>query len=181
MFSTKKAVETFKDIFESFHPIRVISHQETGNDMTYRRDISVKKYLKSKDVLWKEYQNNGVIRGLKSRNIWDKAWVHYMTRPLKEMCLDKEIFVQPKRNNHLLQLDKKYHDIKVPGLPGEIEAKRQLNLFLDEKINDYFRYISQPDKSRYHTSRLSPYITYGNVSIRQIWQTCAKEKTPNPK
>ena len=173
----QEVVETFKEIFDGFQVIRVISHQETGNDITYKRDISVKRYLKTKEVPWKEYQNNGVIRGLKSRNIWDKAWVHYMTRPMKEISIDKEIFLCLDKNDNLPKLDKKYLEIKVPGPPGETEAKKQLNLFLDEKINDYFRYISQPDKSRYHTSRLSPYITYGNVSIRQIWQTCAKEKS----
>ena len=172
----QEVVQVLEEIANKYDVVRVISHQETGNDMSYKRDISVKKSLKSKKVPWKEYQNNGVIRGLKTRSIWDKSWVHYMTRPQKEIIIEDNLFIFPTGTENFLELEKKYHDVKIPSPPGETEAKVQLNLFLDEKINDYFRYISQPDKSRYHTSRLSPYITYGNISIRQIWQTCAKEK-----
>ena len=171
-----EVIEILKSLESRFQVKEVLSHQETGNDITYQRDKDVQKFLSSKDIKWKQYQNNGVIRGLKTRNIWDKKWVYYMTRPIKNIEIDKDYFIQ-LNDGHFEELKTKFASTPLQNIPGETQAKKELSLFLSEKINDYFRYISMPDKSRYHTSRLSPYITYGNISIRQIWQTCAAKKS----
>ena len=54
------------------------SHEETGNNFSYRRDQKVAAWCRSYGITWKELQNHGVIRRLKSRNGWSKRWDLHM-------------------------------------------------------------------------------------------------------
>lgn len=51
---------------------------------------------------------------------------------------------------------------------GETEANNVLNSFLSERHIGYIKNISRPEESRIHCSRLSPYLAWGNLSIRQV-------------
>ena len=101
-----------------------------------------------------------------------------MTRPIKKINIPSDVFTNIDDRKELEILIKKQNGTKLELIPGETESFVALNKFLNEKVNDYFKNISFPEKSRYHTSRLSPYIAYGNISIRQIWQECQRTK-PN--
>ena len=58
---------------------------------------------------------------------------------------------------------------------GTTSGLRYLDSFLDNRIDKYQNNISKPELSRINCSRLSPYISWGNLSVRYIWQR-AKEK-----
>jgi deoxyribodipyrimidine photo-lyase len=49
-------------------------------------------------------------------------------------------------------------------------AKRYMNSFFKERVIDYSKNISKPEKARKSCSRLSPYIAWGNLSIREVFQ-----------
>ncbi len=51
--------------------------------------------------------------------------------------------------------------------PGEAGASKQLKRFLNEALTDYPAGRDRPD--RVGTSRLSPHLHFGEVSVRQIW------------
>ena len=176
----KDAELLFIELLKKYDVLRVFSHMETGNDLTYERDKAIKVLFKRHKITWKEYQHNGVIRGIKNRNSWDKSWVYFMTRPIKEVSVSPSFFTQIEINEKVDHLFRKFKNINIEVPAGEKEAFVTLKKFLNEKVNDYFKNISFPEKSRYHTSRLSPYIAYGNISIRQIWQECQRAK-PNIK
>ena len=53
---------------------------------------------------------------------------------------------------------------------GEYWAWRYLENFLKERHVNYSKHISKPLLSRKGCSRLSPYITYGNISMRMVFQ-----------
>ena len=63
---------------------------------------------------------------------------------------------------------------------GTTSGLRYLDSFLDDRIDKYQNNISKPELSRTSCSRLSPYISWGNLSVRYIWQR-AKEKLSNGK
>jgi deoxyribodipyrimidine photo-lyase len=52
---------------------------------------------------------------------------------------------------------------------GEL-AWRYLDSFVKERYVNYSKHISKPALSRKGCSRLSPYLTYGNISMRMIYQ-----------
>jgi len=51
--------------------------------------------------------------------------------------------------------------------PGEAGASEQLNRFLEEALSDYPTGRERPDRPG--TSRLSPHLHFGEVSVRQVW------------
>ena len=50
--------DVIKYILDSYDIDSVFSHEETGNAITYDRDIMMGKYLRSKSITWTEYPTN---------------------------------------------------------------------------------------------------------------------------
>ncbi|MEM1296823.1 MAG: deoxyribodipyrimidine photo-lyase, partial [Verrucomicrobiota bacterium] len=50
------------------------SHEETGNRMTYNRDLRVADWCKEAGVEWTEIPQNGVERPIYSRDGWAARW-----------------------------------------------------------------------------------------------------------
>ena len=53
---------------------------------------------------------------------------------------------------------------------GSTMAWKYANSFFESRHSDYMFNISKPEASRTSCSRLSPYIAWGNISIRQVFQ-----------
>ena len=62
-----EALNFFDEINKKFKICSILSHEETGNNWTYQRDIAVKKWCKAHSINWSESQQFGVIRKLKNR------------------------------------------------------------------------------------------------------------------
>ena len=58
------------------------SHQETGNAWTFRRDRAVGAWARAHAIAWSELPQQGVIRGLQSRDGWARRWDVMMARPM---------------------------------------------------------------------------------------------------
>lgn len=169
------SVAIFSAIFRNYTVSKVLSYVETGNKISFDRDIKVKEVCDSHGIPWLEFQCNGVIRKLNSRMEWDLRWYHFMEQSLdqpnltqlKNIQLDKAYFSQYALN--LCPMDLKFqHPLFQKG--GENMAWRYLSGFFDNRGINYSKHISKPLLSRKSCSRLSPYIAYGNLSIRQVYQ-----------
>ena len=55
-------------------------------------------------------------------------------------------------------------------IPGEDAAHTYLKSFLGERGRNYHRHISKPELSRKSCGRLSPYLAWGNISSKQVYQ-----------
>ena len=169
-------VETvFSELLQHFDIQKVFSHQEIGNKITFDRDISMQEFFQKNKIAWKEFQMHGVIRKLKSREHWDKRWEAVM-RDTPKITNESELNLI-SLNNDL------YNTIKGESLPNEITtsnknfqqggenlAWRYLDSFVKERYVNYSKHISKPALSRKGCSRLSPYLAYGNISMRMVYQ-----------
>ena len=54
------------------------SHEETGSNWTYQRDLRVRAWCRAEGIRWHELRNHGVQRRLVSRNGWAKNWDQFM-------------------------------------------------------------------------------------------------------
>lgn len=167
-----EVIPVFQKIISLYDVKNVYSHQETGTWLTYQRDIEVKKFLKEKGIRWKEFQNNAVIRGLKNRDKWNERRNEYLSKKLENPQLERlkpftifrdilekfspDKFISSLNFNHQMQKG------------GETEAYKVLLSFLNERHIGYTKNISRPEESRINCSRLSPYLAWGNLSIRQV-------------
>lgn len=154
---------------------QIFSHQETGLKCTFDRDLSIKAFCESQNIQWTEYRQDGVVRGLRQRNNWPDRWEQDMTAPFVTPDLEKLKTVDFDWSEiRFWQADtlpenyKQYQEGFQEG--GELLARRYWRSFLDERIDDYSRHLSKPTESRRSCSRLSPYIAYGCISVREIYQ-----------
>lgn len=170
-----EAMVVFNAIARHYHIQTIFSHQEVGNRLTYQRDLSMQSLCKTKAIEWKEYQLHGIIRKLKSRKTWQASWQKKMTEPPR--------FVEEDNWNILKLPDEIYNAIKGEPLPtvittpnknfqqgGEALAWRYMDSFIKERYVNYSKHISKPALSRKGCSRLSPYLAYGNISMRMVYQ-----------
>lgn len=165
----------FNSLLSTYDIKTIFSHQETGNKLTYDRDIAMQIFCNTNHILWNQYQTNGVVRGLKSRKNWDKLWRDFMSASPQIIKED---------NCNIVQLDNQfYQQHKGDNLPntitesnpnfqegGETLAWRYLDSFLKTRYQNYSKHISKPALSRTGCSRLSPYLAYGNISMRMVYQ-----------
>jgi deoxyribodipyrimidine photo-lyase len=171
------------DFFQKLHQTQkitaVFSHEETGVGTTFQRDIYLKKWFVDQEIDWKEFQCNGVVRGKKNRQDWTKQWHAFMEAPMKAIDL-KRLPAMPSLSAYFFQnrFEISDQDENIPFQKGgESEAHRTMDSFFNERFWAYAKHISKPLLSRENCSRLSPYLAWGNVSIRQVFQRYIAERS----
>ncbi|WP_218599222.1 cryptochrome/deoxyribodipyrimidine photo-lyase family protein [Polaribacter sp. NJDZ03] len=167
-----EAVSIFDYLEASFNIHTVFSYQESGTQITWNRDKQVKSFFKQYKITWQEFQRDGILRGIKNRDNWNKQWHTTMHSPVtqnrysvsKEVLL-KHSFLLPKT------LETAWNEYPSEFQPaGEQNAWRYLKSFVAKRGGNYQRHISKPTESRMSCSRLSPYLAWGNISIKQVFQ-----------
>ena len=166
-----EAEGVFLKLIDTFEITKVFSYQESGVQKTWDRDKKLKSIFGDNNIDWKEFQRDGIERGIKDRKGWDRRWYAWMAEdPVKNIySIGEDVklnfkFPIPSR---ILALYKKYPDYFQKA--GETKAWKLLNSFTNERGMDYHKYISKPMESRYSSGRISPYLAWGNISIKQAY------------
>ncbi|MEO7979135.1 deoxyribodipyrimidine photo-lyase [Flavobacterium sp.] len=164
----------------------VFSHQEIGNKVTFDRDIAMQFFFDDHKILWKQSQLHGVIRKLISREDCEKRWEKTMRAAPKMIelnafefeDLDPDYYQKIKGKALSTEITNRHENFQQGG---EYWAWRYLESFAKERHVNYSKHISKPDLSRKGCSRLSPYLTYGNISMRMVYQYTNQfyEASPN--
>ena len=171
---------------QNFYTINtVFSHQETGLLITFNRDKEFVRYCRNNSIHWEENINNGVLRGLLNREDWFENWEDYMNAPqiINEYHSEKLLTI-----DEIKTFENTFHITDLRTSPTKIFQKggtktgwKYANSFFEERHKEYMFNISKPALSRKSTSRLSPYIAWGNLSIRQVFQKAHDLKTESNK
>lgn len=171
----QEAFAVFKQLHSYYSIATLLSHEEIGNKVTYDRDIVIQQFCRQHHIPWKEFQHNGVVRRLSSRKHWEKLWKQKMEEEPQTANLSKITFLTVDPNWYqqhcgtALPIEiTQHHPSFQPG--GETNAWRYLQSFLQERYMNYSKHISKPALSRKSCSRISPYLSYGNISMRSIYQ-----------
>jgi len=165
-----EALEFFQEILKTYKIKNVLSYQEIGNNLTYTRDKTIAKFFKRKNINWIQNKTNGVIRGLKSRKNWKKKWMDEMKSEIVVTDLNSINKQKVKIPSTIKLFNYKYNFDKNFQPGGETYAWMYIKSFQKSRHIGYTKNISRPNESRVSCSRLSPYITYGNLSSRQVFQ-----------
>ena len=165
----------FEALQESYIIKTIYAHQEVGNNLTFQRDKSVQKFCDAHQIQWNEYTHNAGQRGGNTRLDWEKRW---------KSIMEKEPFLVSETDWNILSLpESKYLQLKGAPLSedittdhpnfqpgGESIAWKYLDGFLKKRSVNYANHISKPALSRKSCSRISPYLSYGNISMRMVYQ-----------
>jgi deoxyribodipyrimidine photo-lyase len=169
-----------------WHP-HLYSHEETGLGITYQRDKRVKKWCTAHAVEWYEFPTNGVVRGLAHRGSWDASWKRRMEHPpvgvdlANLLSLPDGVLIPGFGEGMLEEFSQKFPveafaESRQPG--GEAAGWAYLHSFVNGRLADYRKSISKPEAARRGCSRLSPYLAWGNLTIRQVMHALAEADPP---
>ncbi|MDE1998076.1 MAG: deoxyribodipyrimidine photo-lyase [Burkholderiales bacterium] len=148
------------------------AHEETGNDLTFQRDKAVGRWCRQHGVGWHEYAQFGVVRRLASRDAWQSAWEEHMSAPAwpEPVLKNQPLPWQEPPPPTAAQLG--IHELDPPQRQrgGETLGLSVLHDFLADRCAQYRGGISSPLCAPEACSRLSPYLAWGNVSMRHVVQ-----------
>jgi len=173
LFSDPESV--FDYISQNFAINTVLSYRETGNLLTYERDKRMARALKTKGITWIEYQQSNIRRGRVDRSRWQEQWHDTVNSQPDNPDLSELIFAETEFPQRFRMPDKLISQLNVsaegfqPG--GESNAERYLYSFLTSRHLAYMKNISKPELSRKSCSRLSPFISWGNITPRQVYKS----------
>lgn len=176
----------FEQLLSHYQIKHVTSYEETGNLLSFQRDLGLKKWFKQKGIKWKEVKNNGVQRALKNTKDWLPQFESYMRAPLVKPNLDalklapySEEIAKALYPNPLHKEVFKSKEGFQKG--GETLAFKYLHSFFNGRFVHYNEGISKPEWSRKTCSRLSPYLAWGCICARTVFHAAAQclEQTNN--
>jgi deoxyribodipyrimidine photo-lyase len=164
------------DLHRDFGITALYSHIETGIRLTFQRDLAIKDMCRKSGIPWYEFPQFGVQRGRTNRDGWASDWHSLMRAPLatpdwQGSCpfhfppqwLEPHGAIEPNE----LMAGPNPAGVQ-PG--GESAGQQYLASFLETRHKTYSTNISSPSKSRTSCSRLSPYLAWGNLSLREVYQ-----------
>ena len=169
-----EVIPVFQALQEQYEIKTLFSHEEIGNGLSFRRDLEVQRFCVHQKITWKEAPTGGVIRKLSSRKTWKKQW---------EETMRSQPFLVRETNWNVCALDPGWYDqLKGPALPleftqrnpvfqegGEFWGWKYMKGFVETRHVGYCASISKPEASRRSCSRISPYLAYGNLSMRMVY------------
>ncbi|MDG1159230.1 MAG: deoxyribodipyrimidine photo-lyase [Flavobacteriales bacterium] len=173
-------VEEGFDLLREAYTIKtVFSHEEIGIGLTFERDKRMLTYFKEKGINWKEFQHNAVIRGLKNRYRWNELWHEYMHSALihpdfNQVSKAQQGITKPERWFRETAFSSPRKKSRQAG--GVRKAWKYLESFFELRGKGYSGGISKPERSRSTCSRLSPYLAWGNLSLREVYHEALKHK-----
>lgn len=164
---------------------RLRSYQETGNDLTFRRDRAVRAWCREKGVEWVESVGSTVIRGLSA----EQKRTHQGKGPRGRLAVlpipenlrppkDKSIFSHPRGWEELTA--------SFPLLSAPLSSALQtvnegaawdtLSSFLSERGLAYSGGISSPNTAFSAGSRLSPHLAWGTISPGSVFRALDQKR-----
>ncbi len=164
--------EVFDRLHESLRFETLWSHEETGLGLTYARDRRVKTWCRRRGVRMVELPQFGVFRPLAERDGWARRWLARMNEPPTRAPerLETPAGLDPGRPHAPEELGMA-PTARCRVQPGGMAAARDtLDGFLAQRHRGYRTGMSSPLDAWDACSRLSPYLAYGNLSLRQVFQ-----------
>lgn len=154
------------------------SHEETGNDATFSVDKAVATWCRTHGTHWNEYPQHGVVRRLADRNRWNGLWEQRMRAAQYQLPTQIRAAVIPVSLLH--------NTMPRPHAAGTDKPRRQtggrqpaialLEDFLDGRAARYRPCMSSPLTASSACSRLSPYLAWGTLSMRELVQATRQRR-----
>ncbi|MFM7052810.1 MAG: hypothetical protein ACKOYN_11885 [Planctomycetota bacterium] len=153
----------------------VLAHEETGNAVTYARDLRVARGCRRRGVRFEEFRQHGVFRPSAGRDGWAARWEAHMRLP---RIAPPERFASPASDAVASGDREAWQELAIGAdsraalrqRGGSDEALRCLRSFLLERGRDYRSTMGSPVHAWESCSRLSPHLAWGTMSVRRAYQ-----------
>ena len=168
---------------------QILCHMETSHLKSFARDKAVRRWCRANNVRIKEFNQTGVTRCLSNRDSFTSNFNNFLGESipqtptpiqLKEMRerlvkIDKEginlhgICTRPMKPSDMQEIPIEHRNDRIQRqYGGETMALDMFDSFLSHRGANYSTGISSPNTSWTTCSRLSPYLTWGHISLRHV-------------
>ncbi|MEL7019959.1 MAG: FAD-binding domain-containing protein, partial [Pseudomonadota bacterium] len=170
---TGSVVDILADLSQRIRIDSLWSHEETGNNWTFQRDRTVMAWCRAHGISWREIAQHGVIRRLPTRNGWARKWAHQMHAPLVPSPEGLTPAIGDLGGEPIPDTPYAGAFANAPAFTDEQPGGRAagelfLKSFLEKRGRPYRAAMASPAKGRVACSRLSPYLSYGCLSVREV-------------
>lgn len=195
-YAVGEAIETFESIFSVTGGFKLFAHQETGNNLTFKRDKAVQAWCKKNSLLFEEKHQNGVLRGPHER---DQRPVVLAQRLLQNAPLPPpgQLPPPPEATPVIVGVSRALpqlaacnseavtkqmlitgsatdsialHPTNVQRI-SETSGRQVLQDFMQTRGVGYSGGISSPNRAFQCGSRLSAHLAWGTLSLRTVFAT----------
>ena len=198
-----ETVETFKVIHESIGNFTLYAHQETGNNLTFKRDQAVNQWCIENQLTFVEKHQNGVLRGTHNREqrpatladrLLETATLPALQQlppvpdaelidliqtelPSLQQCDSNPVSVDKLRSAYSPGTsDSRLSDQSQVQKLSESAARQVLDSFTGTRGLHYSGGISSPNRAFECGSRLSAHLAWGTISLRTVFAAIAEKQ-----
>jgi len=149
----------------------LFTHEEIGNDITFRRDRAVAQWCRERGIEYREFPQSSVKRGGVNRDRLQRWW--------RSRIVDVPPLPVPviRQADDLRRLAATTAFPKLPAFAtnrqwqpvSEADAEATLADFLTRRGRWYRGGISSPNTAFTAGSRLSVHLAWGTITARQVW------------
>jgi len=178
---TGDAVEVLDRLCRQHRIGAIVSHEETGNALTYARDRRVAAWARDRGLPWTELPQSGVTRRLAGRDGWSArrdAFVIAPLLPVPTLRPVPEVEPGPIPSARSLKLGADTCPNRQRG--GRARGIDLLDSFLVQRGETYRSAMSSPLTGERACSRLSPHLAWGTLSVREVAQAAAARQATRP-
>ena len=149
----RECEEVWMLLAEQFRINTIYSYEETGLEITYRRDRQLARWFTDREIRWVEFPCNGVQRRCLNRDGWDKKWKAQMRQSQHRVDwsewagvdLDSAWYAEHKGPELPIGVNQSHSSFQ-PG--GKKQAQFALSQFLQGGGHGYSRHVSDPGQGR---------------------------------
>jgi len=91
MLDCDDAEQALEQVRSTLGAFALFSHLESGDEPSYARDRRVARWCRQHGIVWTEYRQFGVVRGMRERKAWATQW----ERMMNAACLNAPELGQP--------------------------------------------------------------------------------------
>ncbi len=171
---TGEAAEVFADLHRTHGLAAIHAHEETGLDWTHARDEGVRRWAMKAGISVREMPQNGVLRGQARDEGWATRWQARMSAA-KRVAPERIVMADVAEEAWPTAEDFALNDPVCPARQsgGRRAGAELLKTFLATRGRDYRKAAATDDDA---SSRLSPHLAFGTLSMREVYQAAYKAK-----
>ena len=163
-FFRGETVEVFNFLISEYSIKNVYSNRIIKNSFFTNLDKTMYNFFLTNEVNWIQSNQFGIQLNNRVRGIWSSEWNKFVSSPLAEKPRNTYFI---KTENLLPNLTSKVYNKNIQK-GGETRAINLLESFLERRYFKYSKNMSSPITAENSCSRLSPHLTFGNISLKTI-------------
>lgn len=158
----------FRHLSEKYQIKNIFSNRVYKERASQLIDDDCEQLFLSKGIEWIQSNQFGIQINHRNTKTWSRDWRMFTSKNIKPLIKSECNFIRD-HNFEFINIDRiKNDESKYRQSGGTKAANNLLSSFLSSRHQNYQFLMSSPLSSESSCSRLSPHITYGTISIRDI-------------